>query len=252
MRISVKSLFCARYSVVGCMAIITKIPYIAELGFGCIKMMNCEVFLLKNIIIAGVGRNGKTTLAKKINAELNFFVINLDKLMAAFGKAYPQLDIRIAWNYERATANIAPFLGHYLGMLSSDHGYADDLNLYTHAVKGNRFVLEGGHFDFEAISSILKTYGIEELKDRFILIGLVQNNKTADAFFNDLRKFDTEDEWTYSLNDEELKKYSETLVQWNREFTDYLTNYGFTLYDTSGARERVFDKIIEDIKLSLE
>lgn len=207
---------------------------------------------MKNIIIAGVGRNGKTTLAKKINEELDYFVINLDKLMTAFGKAYPQLDIRIAWDYEKATANIAPFLGHYLGMLSSGHGYAGDLNLHTHAVQGNRFVLEGGHYDFEVIASILKTYGIENLKDSFILIGLVQNNKTVDEFFNDLRKYDTEDEWTYSLDDEKLRSFSETLVKWNHEFSGYLTSYGFTLYDTSGEREQVFDKIVEDIKLQLE
>ncbi len=206
---------------------------------------------MKNIIIAGVGRNGKTTLAKKINEELNYFVISLDKLMTAFGKAYPQLDIRIAWNYEKATANIAPFLGHYLGMLLSDHGYADNLNLHTHAIKGNKFVLEGGHYDFEIISSILKIYGIEELKDSFILIGLVQNNKTADEFFNDLRKYDTEDEWTYSFNDEELRDFSEMLLRWNHKFADYLLHHGFTLYDTSVERERVFDRIIDDIKLKL-
>jgi len=206
---------------------------------------------LKNIIIAGCGRNGKTTLARKINEELNYFVINLDKLMTAFGKAYPQLNIRIAWDYEKAMANIAPFLGHYLGMLSSGHGYADDLNLRTHAVKGNRFVLEGGHFDFENITSIMKTYGIEELKNSFILIGLVQNRKTADEYFNDLRKYDTEDEWTYSFDDDELRKFSEMSVAWNREMTDYLLKYGFTIYDTSTEREQVLNQIVEDIKSKL-
>ena len=204
---------------------------------------------MKNIIIAGVGRNGKTTLARKITEELNYFVINLDKLMTAFGKAYPQLDIRIAWDYEKATSNIAPFLGHYLGMLSSDHGLADDLNLRVHAVKGNRFVLEGGHYDFEKISSIIKMYGIEELKDSFILIGLVQNNKTVDEYFSDLRKYDTEDDWTYGFDDDELREFSKISVLWNREMTDYLLRYGFTIYDTSSERERVFNKIIEDIKL---
>ena len=204
-----------------------------------------------NIIIAGVGRNGKTSLARKINEELHYFVINLDKLMTAFGKSYPQLDIRIAWDYKKATANIAPFLGHYLGMLSSCHGYADDLNLRTHAVKGNKFVLEGGHFDFEKISSILKTYGMEELKDNFILIGLVQNKKTPEEYFNDLRKYDTEDEWTYSFDDDELKKFSEMSVAWNREMTDYLLKYGFAIYDTSTERERIFEQILKDIKVKL-
>jgi len=206
---------------------------------------------MKNIIIAGPGRNGKTTLARKINEELNYFVINLDKLMTAFGKAYPQLDIRIAWDYEKATANIAPFLGHYLGMLSSGRGMADDLNLRKHAVKENRFVLEGGHFDFEKISSILKMYGIEDLKDNFILIGLVQNNKTADEFFNDLRKYDTEDEWTYGINDDELREFSEMSILFNREMTDYLLKYGFTIYDTSVEREQVLDRIVENIKSEL-
>jgi len=36
---------------------------------------------MKNIIIVGPSRAGKTTLARKINEELNYFVINNDKLM---------------------------------------------------------------------------------------------------------------------------------------------------------------------------
>ena len=206
---------------------------------------------MKNIIIVGPGRNGKTTLARKINEELNYFVINLDKLMTVFGKAYPQLDVRIAWDYYKATANLAPFLGHYLAIFSSNHGFADDLNLGKHAVKGNRFVLEGGHFDLDKISSIFKTYDIGELKDNFILIGLVQNKKTAEEFFNDLRKYDTEDEWTYGFDDDELMELCGHLVSDNREMHDYFVKYGFMIYDTSADRERVFDQIIEDIKSNL-
>jgi hypothetical protein len=206
---------------------------------------------MNNIIIAGTGRNGKTTLANKINEELNYFVINLDKLMTAFAMAYPQLDIRIAWNYWKAMANVAPFLGHYLGMLSANDGFADNLNLRKHAVKGNRFVLEGSHFDFEIISSILKTYGIEELKDKFILIGLVQCEKTATDFFNDFRKYDTEDDWTYSLDDNYLMELCEIFVSHNQEMLACFKKYGFTIYDTSGEREQVFDKIIRDIKLKM-
>lgn len=206
---------------------------------------------MKSIIIAGPGRNGKTTLARKINEELNYFVISLDKLMTAFARAYPQLNVRIAWDFQKATANVAPFLGHYFGMLSSGEGYADDLNLRTHAIKGNRFVLEGGHYDFEQISSILKTYGIEALKDRFILIGLVQNQKTAQEYFDDLRKYDTPDEWTYGFSDDELREFSEMSVSFNREMTEYLRKHGFTLYDTSADRERVFAEIMADIRAAI-
>ena len=207
---------------------------------------------MKNIIIAGCGRAGKTTLARKINEELNYFVISVDKLVATFQGAYPQLNIKLNWNRRKTTDNLAPFLGHFLGAFSSSHGVAYELNLRAHAVKGNRFVLEGGYFNFEKILPILKMYEIEELKDKFLLIGLVQNKKTADEFVNDFRKYDTEDDWTYGFDDDELREYvSQEAIQFNRSMTDYLVKHGFTIYDTSTEREQVFDKIVEDIKSKL-
>ena len=202
---------------------------------------------MKNIIIAGPSRAGKSTLAKKINEELNYFVISLDKLVATFQGAYPQLNIRLNWNREKTTDNIAPFLGHYLGVFSSADGRG--LLPYSHcAVKGNRFVLEGGYFNFEKILPILKTYGIEELKDNFLLIGLVQNKKTVDEFVSDFKKYDTEDDWTYSFNDDDLREVSEDAISFSQSMSDHLVKYGFTIYDTSKEREQVLDKIVEDIK----
>ena len=206
---------------------------------------------MKNIIIAGPSRVGKSTLARKINEELNYFVISVDKLVATFQGAYPQLNIKLAWNRRKTTDNLAPFLGHFLGAFSSSHGVAYELNLRAHAVKGNRFVLEGGHFNFEKILPILKMYEIEELKDNFFLIGLVQNKKTVDEFVSDLKKYDTEDDWTYSFSDDDLREVSEDAISSSRSMTDHLVKYGFTIYDTSTEREQVFDKIVEDIKSKL-
>ena len=207
---------------------------------------------MKNIIIAGPSRAGKSTLAKKINEELNHFVISVDKLVAMFHGAYPQLDIRLNWNRRKTTENIAPFLGHFLGAFSSSHGIAHELNLRKHAVKGNKFVLEGGYFNFEKILPVLKMYGIEELKDNFILIGLVQNNKTADEFVSDFKKYDTEDDWTFGWNDNEYREYAiQDAIPSSQSMTEHLVKYGFTNYDTSKEREQVFDKILEDIKSEL-
>ena len=131
---------------------------------------------MKNIIIAGPSRAGKSTLAKRINAELGHFVISLDKLVAMFNGAYPQLNIKLNWDGKKTTDNLAPFIGHLLGTFSSNDGFAYELNLRAHAVAGNRFVLEGGYVNFEKILPILKMYGIEELKDNFYLV--VQNDIT--------------------------------------------------------------------------
>lgn len=206
---------------------------------------------MKNIIIVGPSRVGKTTLAKRLSEKFNYFVISLDKLVTTFQAAYPQLDIRLNWNRNKTTENIAPFIGHFLGLFSSNDGIKDDLNLRAHHVEGNHFVLEGGYFDFEKIASILKEYGTEELKDRFTLIGLVQGQKTVDEYVNDFKKYDTEDDWTYNLNEDELREYvTQDAIPFNRAMTDNLTEYGFTIYDTSTERESVFDKIVEDISKS--
>ena len=206
---------------------------------------------MKNIIIAGPSRAGKSTLAKRINNELGFFAIALDKLVATFGGAYPQLDIRLNWDREKTTDNLAPFLGHFLGMFSSADGRG--LLPYSHgAAKGNRFVMEGGYFNFDKIAPILKTYGIDELKDNFLLIGLVQNKKTVDELIGDFKKYDTESDWTYGFSDDDLREISEDVISFSQFMTDHLTKYGFTIYDTSNDRDQVLDSIVNDIKTKPE
>lgn len=201
---------------------------------------------MKNIIITGSSRAGKSTLARKINEELNCFVLGLDKLVAAFHGAYPQLNIRLAWNRKKTAANLAPFLGHFLGLFSSADGCG--LLPYSHgAVKNNRFVLEGAYFDCEKIQPILKTYG-PELKENFLLIGLVQNKKTVDEFVRDFKKYDTPDDWTYGFSDNDLQEIAEDEITYGRYVADHLTKHGFTVYDTSTERERVLNQIVEALR----
>jgi AAA+ ATPase superfamily predicted ATPase len=93
---------------------------------------------MKNIIIAGPSRAGKTALARKLSEELNVFVISIDKLVAVFQGAYPQLNVKLNGNRKKTTDNIAPFLGHFLGVFSSSQGEAYELNLRAHAVAGKQ------------------------------------------------------------------------------------------------------------------
>ena len=107
---------------------------------------------MRNIIIVGPSRSGKSTLAKRLHEELGYYVISIDKLVAVFQNAYPELDIKLNWDRDKVTENIAPFIAHYLGMFSSDDGIG--LLDYSHgAVKDNIFVLEGAYFDFEMMVS---------------------------------------------------------------------------------------------------
>ena len=199
---------------------------------------------LRNIIIVGPSRSGKSTLAKRISDELNYYVISIDKLVAVFQNSYPQLDIRLNWDRDKTTENIAPFLGHYLGMFSSADGRG--LLEYSHGANGSTgFVMEGAYYDFDQIESVLKSYGIEEAKDRFVLIGLIQSKKSANEFFDDFRKYDTAEDWTFSLDDNEPRAVAEDAVSFNEDMYKLLSSHGFEVFDTSTDREKVFDEIIE-------
>lgn len=202
---------------------------------------------MKNIIIAGPSRSGKSTLARLLNEKFGYYVISIDKLVAVFQNAYPELDIRLNWNRDKTTENIAPFLAHYLGMFSSSDGKGQ--LSYSHGeVPGNKFVLEGAYYDFDKISEILRSYGIDNMSESFLTIGLVQRKKSAEDFYSDFRKYDTEKDWTYSLSDDELKAVAEDAVEFNSEMYDKLTNHGFTIYDTSEDREKIFEEILGGIR----
>ena len=202
---------------------------------------------MKNIIIAGPSRSGKSTLARLLNEKFGYYVISIDKLVAVFGNAYPELDIRLNWNRDKTTENIAPFLAHYLGMFFSSDGKGQ--LSYSHGeVPGNKFVLEGAYYDFDKISEILRSYGIEDMSKSFLTIGLVQRKKSAEDFYSDFRKYDIEKDWTYSLSDDELKAVAEDAVEFNSEMYDKLTKHGFTIYDTSEDRERIFEEILGGIR----
>lgn len=198
---------------------------------------------MKDIIIAGASRSGKSTLSRMINDRYGHYVISIDKLVAVFGQAYPELDIRLNWNRDKTTGNIAPFLGHCLGVFSSSDGKG--LSDYSHGeVPGNKFVLEGAYYDFDKITHILRTYGIKDMRDRFCLIGLVQREKDEAAFIRDFRKYDTKKDWTFDLSDEELKGVAADMVEFNNEMYHNLASYGFNIYDTSEDREEVFELIL--------
>lgn len=201
---------------------------------------------MKDIVIAGASRSGKSTLARMLNEKFGYYVLSIDKLVAVFGSSYPSLDIRLNWNRDKTTENIAPFLGHFMGMFSSPDGKG--LLGYSHGeIPDNRFILEGAYIDPAKIAEIVRSYGIDDMSERFHLIGLVQKDKDVETLYRDFRQYDTENDWTYKLGDEELRAVAEDLAAYNQEMYTKLTANGFTVYDTSRDREKVFEEIIRSV-----
>ncbi len=188
----------------------------------------------KNILIIGAARSGKTTLAKMIAKELGYSLISIDDIVSGLS-AYPELQIHHDGDANDTAKRLGPFLIKYLTELSEG----------TIFYGGIKYVIEGTHIDFEQIIPFLQS---DKYKDKYELIGLTFNEITEQQLYDNIKKYDTEDDWTYWCNEEELKGNVRYFINRNKYFNDKFKEYNIKTYDTSYDRENTLKQVIETIK----
>lgn len=188
----------------------------------------------KNILIIGAARCGKTTLARKLNKEYGYSVISIDDIVSGLS-SYPELNIHHDGDDNLTTKNLGPFLEKYFIELG------EGPNFYG----GVKYVIEGTHIDFERLMPLLQN---EKYQEKYEIIGLTINEETPEDLYSNMKKNDTEDDWTYWVNDEDLIEDAKYIINKNKEFNEKFKKYNIKSYETSYERERVFDQIILDLK----
>ena len=104
---------------------------------------------MKNIILMGTSRAGKTSLAIELSKKLGYNFISIDSLVYAFGEVYPELGINHSNRDGTSVKNLSKFLWAYIKNLA----YFENAN----------YVFEGAYFDVEDINKLkndLKTLKI--------------------------------------------------------------------------------------------
>lgn len=187
----------------------------------------------KNIIITGVSRAGKSTLSMLIANKLNYSLLSIDDMVSGL-EAYPELKIHHDGNMEEVSKNLAPFLKKFLKETCDNKPYYE----------GIRYVVEGTYIDFEEIIPFLNE-GV--CKDRFEIIGLVLDDISEEQLFKLIKNNDTDDDWTYWCDDEELKGNVRYFIERNKYFKDKFKKYGIRTFNTAFEREKVLNEIVESI-----
>ena len=184
----------------------------------------------KNILIIGAARSGKTSLAKRLSKEKGYNLISIDNIVSGF-EAYPELEIKHDGNDVLTSSNLAPFLIKLFTELSEGSAFYDDV----------KFVIEGTHIDFEKIMPFLQS---DKYREKYEIIGLTYNEITEDKMYQDIKKYDTEDEWTYWCNDDELKGNIRYFIKKNKFFDEKFKEYNIKTYDVSIDRDKVLKQIV--------
>lgn len=188
----------------------------------------------KNILIIGASRCGKTSLARKLHHECGYSVISIDDIISGLA-AYPELNICHNGDRDVTAKNLAPFLEKYLIELS------EGPNFYS----GVKSAIEGSYVDFEILMPFLQS---EKYKKKYEIIGLTVNEESPEDLCQNIRKHDTEDDWTYWVSDEELIKEATYIVAKNQVFREKFETYHIESYDTSHDRDTVLEQIIMDLR----
>jgi hypothetical protein len=200
---------------------------------------------MKNILIFGASRAGKTTLAKRLKDVFQFNVVNEDHLINTFEQVFPQLEIGVEENHVQTAINATPFMAHYFCELAN----------HANCKTGSKFVVDGTFFNFDTgiplMKETLRRFWGLKLSDEFMFIFL-DNTKTSEELFNDVRKYDTPEDWSYGMSDNDLRKHCDENVGVDWEFHEKWKELGFWRYDVVEGRELVFVKVVEDIKVAFE
>lgn len=184
---------------------------------------------MKNIILIGASRSGKSTLTKLLNEKLNTMIIRTDLLRLAFRDAiYKNNTIKTSTIKENPD---------YKSFVLNYYKYA---NMYEpDYIK----VVDTVDFNPKDCNAF----------DNAIIICLGYPNITKEEAIANWKKYDTENDWTKNKNDEELLKHAEKEIKNSKILENECKKYNIKFIDTSSNRDKklneLLDYIIKEIKV---
>jgi inorganic pyrophosphatase len=176
---------------------------------------------MKNILICGSPRVGKTTLAKKISNELGYIYIGLDNIFESIEKLP-------CWPYPKY---------HDASIISSELSNFV-INFINNLDKDKYYVFEGAYLDIESIYNKL---------NNTIIIGLTYNNLSSKKLFDRIKKYD-KNEWINSFDDKTLLDKCDCFINRNKYYNNCFLKLDIKNYDLSNERDIVFNNIINELK----
>lgn len=183
---------------------------------------------MKNLVILGASRSGKTTLAREVNKQYpNYHIINGDSIRHTFERVLPQNEIN----------------------KRNGKGMREDFAKFSAELFKNEIKRNNGFYNYIFDScDISVENAIKYFKDEStIIIYLGYSQISEKEALSNYRKYEKSGEWTFNRTDEELLIHAKTWINNSKIFKSECELNNIKYIDTSYDRE----KILENLKIEI-
>lgn len=188
---------------------------------------------MKNLVILGASRAGKSTIAREIN------------------KIYPQYHILIGDAIRRAFQETLPQneINKYGGEGMQEDFARFSASLFQQHIKKNKNFF---NYIFDSCDVSVENAVKFFTQDSTIIIFLAYPKLTPKEAFQNYRRWEKETDWTVRRTDEQLLDFAEEWTQNSKIFEQDCQKYGVRFIDTSYNREEVLKNLINELKEELK
>ncbi len=185
---------------------------------------------MKDILIFGVPRAGKTTLSKLLIRELeNYHIFSIDAIRNGFGDIFPKLEIN-----DREGKNNQVTLPKYVARL---------LYWQHKEIENQRYIVEGCQVLPDKAKEIFDL-------ENSIVIYLGHGTLSPEEILKNIRKHDSSEEYSYTRSDEAMLNQSRKYYEKDKEIREKCKEYGFLYVDTSTNRKEKLHELVKYLKES--
>lgn len=187
---------------------------------------------MKNILIFGICRTGKSTFSKMIQKKFtNYQIIEVDTIISALQKTIP--NIPIGFIHDNLKENKLP---EFLNLLIQKNINKNGKEL--------GFIING---DSIMPDDLFKYFDLKNT----IVYYFVNEKLSPNQILENCRKHDSNEEWTTRRTDEELLNHFKFYKKIENKIIDDCKKYNIKCIDTSENRKIILNELLEDLKKEL-
>lgn len=184
---------------------------------------------MKNIMILGTCRSGKTTFSKLLQKRLNNYqIIEVDAIISALQSTFNGIQIGFAHDCLEDN-KLSEFINILLKKNQTRLG-----DEYSYIINSDSIMPEDliNYFD---LSNTIVYY-------------FVSPKLTIEEIFNNCRYYDDKNQWTSKRTNENLLNHIKKAKEFENTIIEQCTKYNIKYIDTSYNREKIFNDLLVEIE----